>query len=178
MPGLSALSFADGSPFADAQTKAWLDSEIASKEAPAGLPGPAQASDDRSAERAAEAKKLFSASRIKDALALLQEGVAGAHGGRERFLARLALARLAAGAGLAAVAKATYQELVREAAVHVLERWEPALLAECLKGLISSARALSNDPRAAAADLTEAYRRLCGIDPAAAHEAWPDPHVN
>jgi type VI secretion system protein VasJ len=173
MPELSGLAFADGSPFADAQTKAWLASEIAGNEAAAGPQGPAPAGDDGSAERLAEAKKLFSASRIKDALALLQEGVAGARAGRERFLSRLALARLAAGAGLTAVAKATYQELVREATAHALERWEPALVAECLKGLISSARALSNDPRGTAPDLTEAYTRLCGIDPAAAHEAWP-----
>jgi len=173
MPELSGLSFADGSPFADPQTKAWLESEISPPQSAAASPLPAQPGDDRSAERIEEAKKLLSASRTKDGLALLQDAVASARAGRERFLSRLALARLAAGAGLSAVAKATYEELAREASAHGLERWEPALVAECLKGLISSARALQKDPRGATPDLTEAYTRLCGIDPAAAHEAWP-----
>jgi len=173
MPELSGLSFADGSPFADPQTKAWLESEVAPQQASAPSPVAAQPVDDRSAERIEEAKKLFSASRAKDALALLRDAVASARGGRDRFVSRLALARLAAGAGLGAVAKATYEELAREASAHGLERWEPSLVAECLKGLISAARSLQKDPRGATPDLTEAYTRLCGIDPAAAHEAWP-----
>ena len=169
MPDLPGLVCADGSPFADSQTKAWIESEISRPQA--ALVAASRADDAGSAERAAEAKKLFSAGRAKDALALLQQGVAGA--GRERFLSRLALARLAASAGLMAVAKATYENLTREASAHALERWEPELVAECLKGLISCARALSNDARGSAPDLTAAYTRLCGIDPAAAHEAWP-----
>ena len=173
MPELPGLSFADGSPFADPQTKAWLESEISPPQAAAPSTIAAQPADDRFAERIEEAKKLLSASRTKDALAVLQDAVASARAGRERFLSRLALARLAAGAGLSAVAKATYEELAREASAHGLERWEPALVAECLKGLISSARALQRDPRGSTPDLTEAYTRLCGIDPAAAHEAWP-----
>jgi type VI secretion system protein VasJ len=170
MPELSGLSFADGSPFADPQTKAWIESEIAPAAAKVAAPAP---SGDGLAALFAEAKKLAAASQTKEALSLLQEGVATARAGRDRFLSRLALGRLATGAGLMAVAKATYEELEREASAHALDGWEPPLVAECLKGLISSARALAKDPRAAAPDLTRAYTRLCGIDPAAAHEVWP-----
>jgi type VI secretion system protein VasJ len=165
------LSFADGSPFADPQTKAWIESEIAP--AAASTPAPSAGGSDGLAALFAEAKKLADASQAKEALSLLQEGVATARAGRDRFLSRLALGRLATGAGLMAVAKATYEELEREASAHALDGWEPPLVAECLKGLISSARALAKDPRAAAPDLTRAYTRLCGIDPAAAHEVWP-----
>jgi type VI secretion system protein VasJ len=94
-------------------------------------------------------------------------------GGRARFRARLELARACAGAGLAALAKATYEELDREATEHRLDAWEPALAAECLKGLILSARALAKDPRGATPSLEERYQRLCRLDPAAAHEVWP-----
>ncbi|MFL5440208.1 MAG: type VI secretion system protein TssA [Myxococcales bacterium] len=171
MPELLDLSFADGSPFADPQTKAWIGSETVPAAAP--LAAPPAGGTDGFATLCAEAKKLAAASQTKEALSLLQEGVRTARAGRERFLSRLALGRLATGAGLMAIAKATYEELEREASAHALDGWEPPLVAECLKGLISSARALAKDPRAAAPDLTRAYTRLCGIDPVAAHEVWP-----
>jgi type VI secretion system protein VasJ len=170
MPQLPALSFGDGSPFADPQTRSWIAEEVLKQDAASS----ARKSLGVDAESMfADAKKLLGASQAGEALALLQEGVVSARGGRERFLARLELARLAAGSGLMAIAKATYEELGEEAAAHDLDAWEPDTVAECLKGLITCARALTKDPRGAAADLTAHYRRLCRLDPAAAHEVWP-----
>ncbi len=174
MPQLATLSFGDGSPLADPQTRSWIAEEVLKRdEAGPARRQPAGADDEAAASRMAEAKKLLGASQPAEALALLQEGVLSARGGRERFLARLELARLAAGAGLMAVAKAIYEELEQEAAAHGLDAWEPDVVAECLKGLITCARALAKDPRGALPDLTVPYKRLCRLDPAAAHEVWP-----
>ncbi len=172
MPTLATLSFSDGTPLADPQTRAWLDEQVA---APAGgAPARAVAAGgEEVAAKAEEAKKLLAGGQVPAALARLRDAVASGRSGRERFLLRLELARLCSGAGLTAVAKATYEELDREASAHALERWEPALAAECLKGLIASARALAKDPRGALPDVAEPYRRLCRLDPAAAHEVWP-----
>jgi type VI secretion system protein VasJ len=170
MPLLPRLAFADGSPLADPQTQSWLDREIASRQdhPPAG-----EAAGNGSATRLEEAKQLLQGPHAAEALKILHDWVETARGGRERFLARLELARLAAGAGLLAVANATYEELEREAVAHDLDRWEPQLVAGCLKGLIAAWQAAPQDPRTSAAEVAAAYRRLCRIDPVAALEVWP-----
>ncbi|HEY6005788.1 MAG TPA: type VI secretion system protein TssA, partial [Anaeromyxobacter sp.] len=171
MPQLPTLSFADGTPMADPQTRGWIEEQIqgGSGPAPARRAG---AAEDGSAEKLAEAKKLLGATQVPEALALLRDEAAKRLG-RQRFLVSIEAARLCAGAGLTAIAKSLYEELDREARAHHLEEWEPELAAECLKGLLASARALAKDPRGSLPDMTEPYRRLCRIDPAAAHEVWP-----
>lgn len=177
MPALPTLAFADGTPFADAQTRAWLEEEVAPKpgggSAAAAAPDEGAALDPAILERLARARKLFGGGQAKEALAEFQAFVAARPGGRAQFRARLDLARACAGAGLTALAKATYEELDREAVAHGLDAWEPALAGECLKGLVATARALSKDPRGATPGLEARYQRLCRLDPAAAHEVWP-----
>jgi type VI secretion system protein VasJ len=171
MPQLSTLSFADGTPVADPQTRSWLDDTVLAGSGP-GQARRAGGADDGSAEKLAEAKKLLAATQVPEALALLRDE-ASKRRGRQHFLLSLEAARLCAGAGLTAIAKSLYEELDREGHAHHLEEWEPGLAAECLKGLLASARALAKDPRGSLPDMTEPYRRLCRIDPAAAHEVWP-----
>jgi type VI secretion system protein VasJ len=178
MPSLPSLAFADGTPFADAQTRTWLDEEIAPKKGAGGGALAAMADDGGPPdpailERISRAKKLFGGGQAREALAEFQAFVATRPSLRARFRARLDLARACAGAGLMAIAKATYEELDRDAVAHGLDEWEPALSAECLKGLIAAARALAKDPRGATPTLEVRYQRLCRLDPAAAHEVWP-----
>jgi type VI secretion system protein VasJ len=171
MPQLPTLSFANGTPLADPQTRAWIDDQVLAGSRPATARRGGEA-DDASSEKLAEARKLLQASQVPEALGLFRDEGAKRRG-RQRFLVSLEAARLCAGAGLTAIAKSLYEELDREAQRHHLEEWEPSLAAECLKGLLASARALAKDPRGSLPDLTEPYRRLCRIDPAAAHEVWP-----
>lgn len=171
MPQLPALSFANGTPLADPQTRAWIDEQVLAGSSPVNARRASEA-DDGSSEKLAEARKLLQASQVPEALGLLRDEGARRRG-RQRFLLSLAAARLCAGAGLTAIAKSLYEELDGEGRLHHLEEWEPSLAAECLKGLLASARALAKDPRGSLPDMTEPYRRLCRIDPAAAHEVWP-----
>lgn len=175
MPKLPSLAFSDGAPLADAKTKAWIEEEVAARSgpAPAAAAGDGGAADPKALERMARAKKLLAGGDAREALAELQALVVASPGGRARFRARLDLARACASSELVAVAKATYEELDREAVAHRLDEWEPALAAECLKGLIAAARSLAKDPRGANASLEDRYQRLCRLDPAAAHEVWP-----
>jgi len=171
MPPLPSLTFNDGTPLADAQTKTWLQESVAPKPAPRG--GGEAGGDDVPAEPVAEAKKLLAAGQIAEGLATLQALVMSRPAGRARFKARLLLAQAAAGAGLQPVALATFEELDRESLAHRLDAWEPTLAAECLKGLVAASRALAQDPRGTSPELASQYQRLCRLDPAAAHEVWP-----
>lgn len=172
LPAVATLAFADGTPLADAQTKAWLEEEVAPRSGGAAA-GPAAPEDGALGESIAAARKQLAAGQVGEALSALRALAAKPGDGRGGFRIRLELARAAAGAGLTAVARATFDELDREAVAHRLDAWEPALAAEVLKGLIAATRSMGNDPRAVKDGLVAQYQRLCRLDPAAAHEVWP-----
>jgi type VI secretion system protein VasJ len=173
MPQLPTLAFANGEALADPATRSWIEEEVAAGKAAGSGASAAEATDEGSGERLAAARKLLSDGQVAEGLGALQAEVASRPAGRARFRARLALARACAGSSLLPLAKATYEELDLEAVRHGLDEWEPALAAECLKGLIAATRALSKDPRGSGDTLTLRHQRLCRLDPAAAHEVWP-----
>lgn len=159
VPDAVDLSASDGSPVADAQTRAWLDLEVRGGGGTAPGPG---AGADPTAEAVREAKSLFASGKGAEALALLQGRVQTADSGRARFRLRLELAKLCA-PSQPAVARALYAALARECTAHDLDTWEPALTAECLEGLLSSraSGALSEEDAGY-------FQRLCRISPSAA----------
>ncbi|MGC3998205.1 MAG: type VI secretion system protein TssA [Anaeromyxobacter sp.] len=171
MPGLATFTFANGTPVADAQTRSWLDEVVNPAAKGGGSAGAGPAEEALPEDRVAEARALLGAGRVGEGLAALGALVSAQPSGRARFRARLLLARAAAAAGLSGVARGTYESLAAEADQHQLDAWEPALVAECLKGLITAARAAA--PGAAGPDLNRQYQRLCRLDPAAAHEIQP-----
>ncbi len=158
VPEVAELSASDGSPAADAQTRAWLDLEVRG----GGGTAPGSGGPDPTAEAVGEAKSLFATGKGAEALALLQGRVQTADSGRARFRLRLELAKLCA-PNQPAVARALYAALARECTAHDLDTWEPALTAECLEGLLSSraSGALSEED-------SGYFQRLCRISPSAA----------
>jgi type VI secretion system protein VasJ len=159
VPEAAELSASDGSPVADAQTRAWVDLEVRGGGGTA--PGSGTGTDP-TAEAVGEAKSLFATGKGAEALALLQGRVQIADSGRARFRLRLELAKLCA-PNQPAVARALYAALARECTAHDLDAWEPALTAECLEGLLSSraSGALSEEDAGY-------FQRLCRISPSAA----------
>jgi type VI secretion system protein VasJ len=169
MPGLLTFSFAGGAAVADAQTRAWIDEAVSPPQGGASSP----AVDDALPEdEVAAARALLASGRVREGLVALNALVSAQPSGRARFRARLALGRAAAASGLHALARGTFQALDHEAEQHQLDAWEPALAVECLRGLVSSARALAQESRADV-DLTRQYQRLCRLDPAAAYDVQP-----
>jgi type VI secretion system protein VasJ len=149
----------DGTPVADAQTRAWIDLE-ARTGSPG--PGPGPGGSDGTLDAVTEAKSLFASGKGSDAMALLQNRVQSADSGRSRFRLRLELAKLCA-PNQPALARALYSALAKECTVHDLDTWEPALTTECLEGLLAlrPAGGLSEE------DSTY-FQRLCRISPSAA----------
>jgi type VI secretion system protein VasJ len=180
LQGLAGREFGDGKPYADAETVRWLEEEVfATEAAPApAAPAPAApaqgaAAPPADAELLAAAREQLAAGNVADGLTAFRAAAQARPDGRGRYAARLELARAAADTGLVAIAKATYEELDREALAHRLDEWEPGLAVETLKGLVAAARAIADDPRGAGDALVAQYQRLCRLDPAAAHEVWP-----
>ncbi|MDR5868657.1 type VI secretion system protein TssA [Halomonas koreensis] len=133
LPGLETLTFSDGTPFLDAETRAWLEDSpgLGAPAAAMGGGDPWQAGLETARERLAE-------EGLAPALAVLDEGLAAAASPREAVYWRLASADLLREAGLAALARQHYQALHDAVAELELERWEPALPARLTAALEAS----------------------------------------
>ncbi|HEX8698801.1 MAG TPA: type VI secretion system protein TssA, partial [Myxococcaceae bacterium] len=130
MPTVPRFMFGDGSASANGETRAWLENELAPSAAggaPATGGKPEDKGADEDAAALAEARKLLGGGKAPEAIALLQKRVEAATSSRQRFRARLALAKLCVGSGQPNVARALYEALDREAVERGLDVWEPAL---------------------------------------------------
>jgi type VI secretion system protein VasJ len=171
MPAVPKFLFGDGSPSASGETRAWLESELAPPAASGGAPSAGKSEDkgaDEEAAAVAEARKLLGGGKAPEAIALLQKRIEAATSSRQRFRARLALAKLCVGSAQPNMARALYEALDREAVERGLDVWEPALAAECLEGLLTVSRPPPKSAEGLVSEFNARYHRLCLIDPGAA----------
>ncbi len=179
VPGLLDLTFKDGVPFADDQTKLWIDAEVMASfgggDGGGGGSAPAAGGgDDELLAAEGEAKKLLAGGKFAEAMALFQHGTAGADSRRDRFRWKLALASACSDAGQTELAMHQLESLEQEAEEFKLDEWEPTLctgvvvlLYKCQKKLLAGPRKGSPEAVSAA---SRTYARLCRIDPVAAME--------
>lgn len=166
MPALPQLLFSDGSPFADPQTKTWIDAEVSPSKAGAG----GGSSDDPVAKILDEARELAGSGKAPDAISHLQANLGQVASAESRFKLRLALAETAFGAGHTPLARALYDALDKEIQARGLDEWQPALAVRALEGHVQCLRTLARagkglvEPGA----LTVIYDRLSRLDPSAA----------
>jgi type VI secretion system protein VasJ len=174
IPGVLDLKFADGTtPFADDQTRLWIESEVRppSQERHAVTP---VASTDNGAQTppwvqvTQEAKQLAAKGRVIEGVALLQTGQQQAASQRERFLWRLQQARFCAEAGLLEVAIPQLEFLGEQAEHFALEEWEPRLSLEVVQLLLQCYYRLKQKTPSPPAELVEKaqrlHARLCRLD--------------
>jgi type VI secretion system protein VasJ len=169
LPGVTGLVFADGTPFADAATKAWLEAEQ-QKLRGAGGGGAATrpaAIDDEDAEvkkRFDEARAMVGSGKVAEGLELAHQLANRGADERARFLARLEVGRLAIVGARPVVARATFEALNREVDARGLEAWEPKIAAAVSAGLLTALKAKAPD----ATDGERAAReRLARVQPGA-----------
>jgi len=132
LPGLTALTFSDGMPFADLPTQEWL--------ATLGTAGgtDARVGTSRKQGSAGEleatmqvARQTLGSGDLSGALALLQSAPAGYDdSGQIRFRRRLYQATLCAKGGQPEVARAMLEDLNETVARHALDMWDPTLVLE------------------------------------------------
>ncbi|MBN2194441.1 MAG: type VI secretion system protein TssA [Polyangiaceae bacterium] len=161
-PAIPDLAFADGTPFANPATRAWLKEETTKHAGGSGGGGSSRLSeeDEEIAKRFAEAKDLVAKGKVADGLALGAQLATRGADGRMRFRSRLTVAKLALQGSKPEVARPLFRALQAECERYQLDDWEPNLAAEVYAGLLASA--------APKEDTGLAFERLCRLDPAAA----------
>lgn len=184
MPSLVEMQFSDGTPFADAQTRAWIDAEVlAGGASPAsassgggGGGGPApvivvQQGGGGAGEELAvvnEAKKMAAGGKGGDAIAMLQAKATTASSAAARFRYRLGVGQVALALNQVALAKGVFEGLERDVEAHHLEAWEPSLAAASAEGLVQCYRALARGGKPIPPEAGVLYDRVCRLDPATA----------
>ena len=136
LAGLEDLTFSDGTPFADQDTRDWL--RLISLGSPAGIePLPVQAStpgsgEDKIAEKITEAKTLAGKNNLIEAVEALQEELIRSVSKKERMLWRLALTEILLSAKKLETALPHLEELKHTIEIYRLEEWEPDLALRAL----------------------------------------------
>ena len=149
----------DATPFADAETQAWLASERTHK-------GAAQTS---SAESSAHSEVLPEG--LSPAVNHLQRQLGIASSGRQRFELRLRLAELFLRHQRSDIALPILSELLSLAENHGLREWQPELLAKVLRFSVEAARAAE----LAGSERTQLWVKLCRISPGDSLLLGPEP---
>lgn len=130
--GLEKMAFADGTPFADEETRKWLDSlgGSLSDGAGAGFSAPArQVSPDAAwVNRAVEkGRALAEGNRLSDALVYFQEGIRSAASKEAELVWRISLADLLLEYGQPELATSHLERIMAEIEAHRLEIWDTEL---------------------------------------------------
>ena len=161
MSGMVELCFGNGAPFADVDTRTWVDVEVLPA---AGGATRAPAGPDES-ETFADARKLVGEGKTADAVALLQGRAMSAPTAALAFRTRLELARILLESEQPLLARAIFSGLDEELRTRGLEAWDPSLAAASLEGYVRCLRALTRAGKNVPEDTVVLYSRLCRLDP-------------
>jgi len=173
IPGLEALSFDDGTPFADGMTREWLETQVLGSLGGDGVGSPRKGKKKSDiGQEMEEAEKLFAMERLEEALAVYKTGMATDTSAKNNFNRRLRMAELCLRAGKPMIAATIGEELKGFADTVSLETWDPEtcillfrLLRKAYHGLAESGM----DPTGTLpARALEALSRLARLDPLAA----------
>ncbi|MFV1951810.1 MAG: type VI secretion system protein TssA [Nitrospinota bacterium] len=170
-PGLLDLKFQDGRDFADQETKGWVETEILSGHDHTDR-GPERDSETTQntliEETIQEAGQLMRKKKIKEAIALFQEGLNKTSRRRERFMWRLNLARLCLRAGHPRLALPQLESLDEEINRFSLEEWEPDLCLDVITSLLKCQKTLTKGFKQTTPEISDKrnqlYSRLCRLD--------------
>lgn len=173
LPGLEHLSFSDGTPFADSETKQWLK-EVALKgggaEEPSSTPASIATLQDKHPieKEVEEAQALIKKGKLLEAIERLQQKFQHSPSQREKLLWRLAMSQLLVKNKQVKVAIPHLEQILKDIDFYRLEEYDPELAIKSLKTVWIGFSSQSDQPskekasevlqRIAKLDLTEAIR--------------------
>ena len=159
LPGLGSLSFADGSSFADAKTRSWLQSLGKS----GGSTGGTETGTDQTTEIMAKANQLASSKKLLEAISLICGMINTSNSLRSVFRLRTGLTALLTAEGQVGVGKVHAAGLLEHIDSFGLEQWEPEL---ALSGLLAAYEAVvaEGGPDSAAKSV-EILQRISRLSP-------------
>jgi len=162
LKGIEAMSFSDGTPFADAETRTWLKSISLGS----GSSMEAAPSDSPLGKALESAQALAAQKKFVDAVTTLQEALRQSRSGRERFDGLIAIAGMLSQSGRADLAGPNIDELLNLIDQYKLEQWEPDT---ALRALLAAYDVLSLDVSDEGKVHTHhVLSRIARINPAAA----------
>lgn len=173
LPGLEALAFNDGTPFADAVTQNWITQQVMAAESWGSEPAASAstAGDDDILQLEPEALAQADSEGVEAALNWLQNRP-GTRTSRHQWLIRLLMARVAEQYGKNDMALHLLGELEGNATLMTLTQWEPELLFEVkarrLKLLRMKASRTESDKARLHGEMENLLGGLIALDPARA----------
>jgi type VI secretion system protein VasJ len=161
LPKILDLQYANGTAFADDQTKAWLASLSSESTDGAANSGP----QDNIQETFVLAKKLALSGKLSEGFSLLNTCAANTK--RDRFKIKMACAELACINGQEKVGIPMLERLVEETRTLTAAEWESDFVAKALALLVNAYEKL-NDEKSLAKQkqIDAAYDQLCWYNPA------------
>ncbi|HEY0289385.1 MAG TPA: type VI secretion system protein TssA [Pseudomonas sp.] len=172
LPELETLCWSDGSPFADETTREWISQHVSGNRPQQWLPAPTavvtSAGDSDILSLESEALAQADSDGVEAALAWLAARP-GVETGRQRWLLRLLMARVAEQYGKSDLAVHLLGELDATAQRQALAQWEPELnfevKARLLKLLRVKAQRTDADKTSLARRMEELLAALVALDP-------------
>jgi type VI secretion system protein VasJ len=168
IPGIESLSFADGTPFCDAQTRQWLkDISLGGGTVmaePLAVTGAGE--EDRMAEAIQKAQALAKKKKIGEAVSMLQQELRSSFSKQDQLLWRLGMSQILVNANKSQLALPIMESVFQDIDTYRLEEWDPNL---ALKGLKMVWQVLSaRSDESTKAQVTDVLNRIAKLDPAEA----------
>jgi len=170
LSGIEKLSFSDGTPFADPETRQWIKKlgEKTSKKGGGTEEGAAGGIRQTIENESTQAQKLVKDKRPDEAVALFRRNLAGCFSAREKFLRKTALCRLLISTRQTRIAGSYINDLLSDIDTYGLETWEPEVAVEALSVVLTGLRLRKNDRNNEMAE--SVIDRICVLDPVKALE--------
>jgi type VI secretion system protein ImpA len=176
-PDLPDAELSDGTPAANAETRAWLRAEVLpaavpdvepADALPTFEPPPRHERPDTVGDAAPdvweEALELARSRRAPEGIQLIRRAMNAAATGRERFLRKLQLAELCLMVNHHRVALPLSEDLARQVDEYRLEQWEDEQLSARVWGALYRCLRASGADVGAAERLQQVFTRLCRLD--------------
>ncbi|HET6568058.1 MAG TPA: type VI secretion system protein TssA [Rhodothermales bacterium] len=165
VPGLIRLTFSDGTPFADAATQAWIETQVQPVLEAEARGGPAShGGDSQVEEQYKEARQQAAKGDLAKAMALMQACAGSSTTAADRFRARLYLAALCISGGKPNLALPLLERLDEEIAAHRLDDWDPHLALEVWSMLHRCYVSDAKKSPEAANRAGHVFQKICRVD--------------
>jgi type VI secretion system protein VasJ len=167
-PEVVDFSFSDETPFANDQTRMWLDAEVLGSSSSAGSDSSDTATSELWSTTLAEAKQMAASGDSNKALDLMSSGMSKAFQLREQVYWRCAIAELMLQTGKADTAAFVLEQASQQAKAMQISQWEPQLLAKIYYLLFQSyqkQQKTNKEDKTLEEKAGLAYEQLCWFDP-------------
>ncbi|MFT5657239.1 MAG: type VI secretion system protein VasJ [Gammaproteobacteria bacterium] len=171
LPEVIGLSFSNDLPFANDQTRMWLDAEVLGQSGSSEGEAAAGSAGELWSSALIEAKQLAASGDMDKALALMNSGMSAASQLRDQVYWRCAIADLLIQTGKSDTAASILEQAAQQVKAMQLSEWEPLLLAKIYTLLFQSyqkQQKTNKEDKSLMEKADLAYEQLCWFDPVTA----------